>query len=964
MNALMVKLMAIGITVTQVFTKPVDQIRVQFNPQTDEAAVHQILRDGCAYMMKQFGQEQIDLEPLFLMMIENTKAAQKKAKAESELDTELVPKKEESFSERLSRQIDLDLMLKSYKFYCKNEASEGAGIQLAEVITFYNEVMKDLPDVKLLRGYKLPESTIVLDGNGQRFNEIFGDGNRRTHIPLSEIPEHVRKAFIAAEDKSFYQHSGLDIHGVIRAFASALTSAGRPQGGSTITQQVVKNLLLNDDLTFERKMREMVLAARLEKVLSKDEILELYLNMIYLGRSSWGIEMAAKSYFGKSARDLTVAEAALLAGLTKGPNYYNPAKNMERAKDRRQYVLGRMKEDGYIEDNSFQTANAQGIELVEFESPRLRAGFYYLDAIARQAKELANLELNKSSYTIQSTIHTQLQKAVERSLQDGLASYEASTGRRTWSEPQGSIAEDIEKYQTTWQAVLPQVKARMYDVQWTLAVVLDTRRPRVGLADGRELPLQGPASHIKRFKVYDLIFVSLKSSGRNTVAELKIPPDVQGAAVVIENKTGRVLAITGGFSYAASQFNRATDALRQPGSTLKPFIYLAALNLGYQPNTLIPDVPVRLPPIEARGDWWSPKNYDGGSRGLVTIRRAVEQSLNLPTARIMSQLGSSPREGLAYVQDITKRLGLYEETVKYYPWVLGAQPVRLLDLALAYATVANDGLKPQAHFFDRIESNGQVVYQRPPSTLRPMNEIQRDSVPNSYRIPFYQLRRILEGTLERGTATAMKSLAGKVAGKTGTSNDENDAWFVGFTKDITVAVWVGYDSRRIRRGLGHRFTGGRVALPIAQKILEASFEVYKPAEPLPPPPSEIVSLIAEAPVNLLTGQVGAGQFREVFRRDPSGRYVINSRTRLLRGHEVALGYRQGPSEEDNPFGAPSWDPRFGGWPPYAPRMPGPPPGYYNPGAENPYEMGRRRRRQVDPFFGYPPFFRGFPLGGP
>ncbi len=961
MNALIIKLMAVGLTVSQVFTRPPEQVRTQFNPQTDQAVVAQLLKDGCGFMMKQFQAEKLDVEPLLLLMIENARKAKERTAAEpaapvireeGDLSAD-APPRVASFTEQIARDIDIEMVLTLYKSFCKNEQVDLSKIKFDEVINYYNKEMSNLPDVNQLRGYKLPESTIVLDRNGARFSEIYGQGNRRTHVPLAQIPEVVRRAFVAAEDKDFFKHKGLDPAGVARAMVSSLMGTGRPQGGSTITQQIVKNLLLNDDLTFERKMREMVLAQRLEKVLKKDEILELYLNMIFLGRSSWGVEMAAKSYFGKSIKDVTPTEGALLAGLTKGPNFYNPERNRERAQDRRQYVLFRMKEDGYINDDIFKTATEAPIQLTAFEGPAKRGGYYFLDLINRDAKDTAKIELHKKSYIVRSTIHTELQKLTEKALQDGLADYEAQSGRGKWVGPQGSIAEDLRSEGATWQDTLPKVKAELYDVQWPLAVVLDTRRenPKAGLADGRIVPLRVGPNILRRLKKYDLVFVTVSENRKNTVATLRLPPTVQGAIVVLENKTGRVLSMAGGFSYAASQFNRAYDAARQPGSTLKPFIYLSALNLGFQPNTLIPDTPVNLPPIERGGKYWSPKNYDGGSRGLVTMRRAVEQSLNLPTARIMSELGRTPTEGLDYIRGVTQELGIYRNATRYYPIVLGAQPARLIDMAVAYATVANDGLKPQVHFIDTIEENGRAVYQRPRFNPQP--------TPSVDRVSYYQLRRILEGTLLRGTATKLKDLAGLVAGKTGTSNDENDAWFVGFTNDIVVAVWVGYDNRNVRANLGDRFTGGRLALPIAEKVLRASFELYRQPEPLGPPPAEIANLIAEYPVDLATGEFGQGNFREVFRRDQGGRNIVNSHRQILRGGETMLGFSHQRGEEDDMRAIPGWGPGEDRLPPGYYRQQ-PPPGYYQPGVEDQYELWRRRQRQVDPYYRFPNYR---PYGG-
>jgi len=967
MNALIVKVLAVGLTLSQLFTQPPEQFKAQFDPVADQAQVQTLLSAGCHFMIKEFQAEDMDFDFLFSMMIGNAEAEKEKAqrlqseaKANAAVATPGVPA-EKTFTDKLMEQVDIPGLHAAYKQFCKNEKLEKSPIDLAEVIRFYNAAIGELPDHNKLKGLKLPESSILLDQNDQKFTEVYSDDNRRRWISIKELPEHVKKAFVAAEDKRFFEHNGLDIRGIVRAFSSNFSGKGRPQGGSTITQQVVKNLVVGDDLTFERKMREMVLATRVEKLLSKEQILELYLNYVFLGRASWGIEMAAQSYFAKSARQLSHAEAAFLAGLTKGPNYYHPERHADRALERRDYVLGRMKDDKYISEADYEAANAQPVKIIAYDPPRTKGGFYFIDEINRQAKKLLSIpSLTSASYTVYSTLHSDMQKAADRALQDGLQSYEAQSGRMMFRGAEGSLKGDIEKYNKTWQEILPKVRPRLFDVQWPLAVVVQpagrvtvnrngqrrvvSQGVKVGLADGRVVSLTGNSKTLGSLKLYDLIHVNVSEKRKSVSAELRIPSTVQGAVVVLENKTGKVLAMSGGFSYAQSQLNRVTQTTRQTGSTLKPFIYLAALNLGYQPNTLIPDTAVSFPPINKGGHWWTPKNYDGGSRGLVTIRQAVEKSLNLPTARIMAAMGppGNPAAGLDYVQGVTKELGIYKNTERVYPFVLGAQPARLIDMAVAYATVANDGLKPTPQFIDKLVKDGQVVYQRPRFNLQPLRSVDR--------ISFYQLRRILEGTLVRGTATRIKRWAGAVAGKTGTSNDENDAWFVGFTKDITVAVWVGYDSRRIRSSLGGRFTGGRVALPIAEDVIEASFKVLGDKQPLPGPPAEIRDEVFELPVS---GYSAVGGL-DVFRLEKATRRLRHTRTDLLSPQEMAMLPLM-EDEEENPddqlpdlaeseYRHPEAEQTAA-----ADR--------YIPGAEEPHDLWRQRNRKVEPIFARPVFFK-------
>jgi penicillin-binding protein 1A len=968
MNPLVLKMLAVGMTVSQLYTKPVEQFRTHFDPQSEQKEVTQILNAGCGFVTKELGAESMKIDVILNLIMKNIESAKSKANnvPADVVDDEIegVVKENKSApnaTDRIMAKLDFTTLNHAYKQICKGESIENSSVKLDEVISFYNTAMADVKDHTILKDLRLPEATAILDGNGKRFTEVYSDNNRRNWMPISEIPVHVRHAFVAAEDKRFYQHKGIDLNGIIRAFIWGFMN-GKQQGGSTITQQVAKNLVVGDDLTFERKMREMLVAARIEQMLSKEKILELYLNYVFLGRSSWGVEMASKSYFGKSVRELTPAQGALLAGLTRSPSKYSPDKDMAQARRVRDQVLGRMDEDKYLPAGVAQAEMKQEIKVVEFESPRTRGAYYFIDEIQREAKRRAKIpSLTSGSYIVKSTVNFDMQRAADLALSDGLAEYEARSGRAAFRGAVGSIADEILKYNLSWKELLPKARSRFYDVQWPLATVLEFPKKgatgiKVGLVDGRIATLTVNSAIQAALKPFDLLFVRVIENKKSLTAKILVPPKVQGAVVVMEAKSGKILAMSGGFSYADSQLNRVTQTARQPGSTLKPFIYLAALGLGYQPNTLIPDVPVLLPPIGRNHESWSPKNYDGGSRGLVTIRQAVEKSLNLPTARIMSEMGDTAPQGLDYVRGITQELGIYKQTVRFYPFVLGSQEARLIDLATAYATVANIGLKPIPHFFDEIDhQDGSDAYTFPKVKDPKTGEMREPlfPVPSIDRVAFYQLRKILEGTLtKRGTgyADSRQDLLGYVAGKTGTSNKENDAWFVGFTNDVVVAVWVGYDSRDIKSSLGARFTGGRVALPIAEKVIRKSFEIF-PKNLLAGPPDEIKDKVLEYPINDRSGEFRGGNFLEVFRVGANKNAPVNTRMNILRGDEAAMYLSDPVGEEENAYGTQNLaddDQEGGRWVDQESTSNRQRP--YQPGADDQYDLWRLRGRNVDPIF--------------
>jgi penicillin-binding protein 1A len=922
MTPIIVKLFAAALALSEVTTAP-QAVKTHFDPVQDQSAVVQILRNGCDHMKQAFDIESINLDDLISTALDDPKAAGANIPAFHGLN----------FG-------DLNT---AYHQFCKNEPITTPVVDLGQVIDFFNNAAGDLPDPATLKDRKLPSLSTVLDGSGKNFADVFQPGNRRIWIALDSVPDQVQKAFIGAEDRRFYQHHGVDERGIIRAFIGDLADPGRPQGGSTITQQVVKNLLVGEDVTYERKIREMIVASRLENTLSKTQILELYLNSAYFGRASWGIEMAARSYFGKSAKDLTLGEGAMLAGLLKGPNYYNPDRHPDRAKDRLTYVLDRMQEDSVITADQKNKALASPPRLIAFSLPHRDSGFHFVDFLGREAKADGVNSLTAEPYVVHSTIDAQLQHDTEAALQEGLAHYEMSTGRAVFRGPEANIADAVNKLEVdnkagtpAWQQALQAVRLPLYDVHWTPAVVLEKGGKtgdgavRVGLPDGRIVPLAAWSAAIKRsLGLYDVVYVNVveprhaaakiknsrdsKTKSRDlsggALAQLRVQPTVQGAALVLENKTGRILAMAGSFSYPLSQLNRTAQTQRQPGSAMKPVTYLTALQRGLQPNTLVLNDPITFPPIGAatngrdvisrefgdnarEEDYWSPRNDDYSQGGVLTLRRGLESSVNLVTAHLLDGgIDAQPEKSLDDICATAIAAKIYSECVRYYPFILGAQPVKMINLAAFYAAIANEGALPQPHGIDSIALDGHTVYQYPDAPLPRIGAADPAA--------FYQLKTILQGVVARGTARAIASLSPYVAGKTGTTEDAVDGWFIGFTNDVTVAVWVGYDNANgKRRSLGPSEDGARVALPIFEPIIQAVWaDGVAPKTPLAGPSPAARRDLVDIPIDYLSGnRMNGGNFVEHFRRSADGQ-IADTQYQLV-SQEDAYADQSG---ESNPF---------------------------------------------------------------
>ena len=604
-------------------------------------------------------------------------------------------------------------------------------------------------------------------------------------------------------------------------------------------------------------MKEMIVATRLEKTLSKDKILEIYLNLINLGRNSWGVQKATENYFpDKFVGDLGLNEASFLAGVTHSPNRYEPEYNMDKIASRQKFVLREMRQNGYITEEQEASIDPWNLK---FSSRQVAKSSYFKQAVKEDLiKRLGEEEADKGGLFVFSTQRPTLQAALERGLQDRLYAFEDEKGRLKWNGPLGNLInkkfsdltveeQAIFADERNWSEKLVRFRSLYQDVQWPVATVINRDGQGVlmgvlnldGSTDFKYLRASKSGWAAEAYNtliVGDVVFV--KDQDKKVV--LRTIPKVQAAGVVIEAKTGRVLALSGGFSYHDSQLNRAIHSIRQPGSTVKPFTYLAALNQGRQPDQTYPNAPVYFEPIHLPGEKkirrfrkcnaWSPSNYSSGGASYMTMRRGLETSNNRVTARVLKSVSPGDDElSLEYVRGIFTDFGVYDNPGDCYPVILGSQETNVLRMATAYAAIANGGTLIEPHFLD-TEAN-QGLLKNLPST-HPIYSVDAVSL--------YQLKNILAGAVERGTGYALRDFTGYVAGKTGTSTSYNDAWFMGFSNDIVVGVWVGYDngSESAKKNLlGTAGTGGSLAAPIAKEVFEEAFKIY-PKTPLinnPPP---------------------------------------------------------------------------------------------------------------------------------
>jgi penicillin-binding protein 1A len=737
---------------------------------------------------------------------------------------------------------------------------------------------KDLPDYSQLQDYEPPVMTRIHASDGALLAEYARE--RRLYLPIQAVPKLVTNAFVAAEDKNFYEHGGIDFSGIIRAgivYVQNYGSNRRPQGASTITQQVAKNFLLSNEVSLNRKIKEVLLALRIERAYSKDKILELYLNEIYLGLGAYGIAAASLLYFDKSVHELTIAEAAYLAGLPKGPNNYNPFRQRDRAIERRNYVIDRMVEDQYITAQEGEKAKKEPLNVTPHPTgAHMFAAEYFAEEVRREIYErYGEKKLYEGGLSIRTTLDPKFQVMARKALTDGLVRFDEAQG---WRGPLAKI--DVSG---DWGAKLAEIKSLADIAPWRLAVVLETsdQAARIGLQPARD-PV-GTVSRERQVGIFALDGVkwakSERSKGGPKVSQILQPgdviyaepigkdsgqyrlrqiPEVSGAMVVMDPWTGRVLALVGGFSYDQSQFNRATQALRQPGSAFKPFVYAAALDNGYTPSSVVLDAPIEIeqgPGMAA----WRPENYEGKYYGPQTLRFGLEHSRNVMTVRLAQDVG------MPLIGEYAKRFGVYDDLPPYLSFALGAGETTVLRMTAAYSMFANGGKRIKPTLIDRIQDRyGHTTYRHDERECRGCDADQWKKQPEPILVDrreqvldpmtAFQVTWMLKGVVERGTATVVQEVGKPVAGKTGTTNDEKDAWFIGYTPDLTVGVYIGYDKpRHLARGA----TGGHLAAQIVKDFLKVAL-ADKPGVDFSPP-SGIKLIRIDAKTGLRPGPGASGK---------------------------------------------------------------------------------------------------------
>ena len=697
------------------------------------------------------------------------------------------------------------------------------GILIFGVLWAYSN---SIPDYKFLKNYKPPVSSKVYSGDGELVADFSKE--KRIFVPYNSIPKNVINSFLSAEDKNFFSHPGVDAKGVLRALInniSNIISSKRLEGASTITQQVAKNFLLTNEVSINRKVKEAILAFRIERALSKQRILELYLNQIYLGSGAYGVAAASLEYFDKSIKDLNYAEAALLAALPKAPSKYNPYRNNELAKFRRDLVLKNLFENKHISLEAYNKFKFEKIKLNKIKKVFLEDAQYYIEDVRKNViGTLTYDKVYKQGFNINTPIDLELQRIATKALRDGLVAYDK---RKGWRGPLSN-----KNYSENWNNDLKKYNLEN-SINWKLAIVkkLNKFSAEIQTEDKHEgkIEFQDISWTKKEFNellnVGDIVYVKKID---DKIYSLKQLPKINGGIVVMDPYTGRVLALSGGFSFKKSEFNRATQALRQPGSAFKPFVYALALENNYTPTSLILDAPIVLDQGEDL-KMWKPENYGKKFYGPSTLRTGLEKSRNLMTVRIAQNLG------IKKIVNFSKHLNIYDNPEELLSISLGSAETTLLKLTSAYSAFVNGGKLVNPILIDRIQdSEGKTIYNNSKRKCVNCDQISYlgedyPIIENNYKKAFspqtaYQMTSILEGVVQRGTAKKLRNLKLNIAGKTGTTNKNTDTWFIGFTSNLLIGVFVGSDSPI---PLGRYETGSKTALPIFKEFVKKAVKKFE-----------------------------------------------------------------------------------------------------------------------------------------
>ncbi|MGC8203479.1 penicillin-binding protein 1A [Aliiroseovarius sp. PTFE2010] len=773
---------------------------------------------------------------------------------------------------------------------------------------------RDLPNHEQLASYRPPTISRIYSNEGRIIDEFARE--RRLFVPADEIPDLVKHAFISAEDKNFYVHKGYDLRGMIAA-ALAAVDGGTLRGASTITQQVMKNFLLSSDRSAERKIKEIILASRLEKTLGKDDILALYLNEIDLGARSFGVAAAAQTYFNKSLSELSSEEAAFLAIHPKAPYSYHPVKNYDAALQRRNFVLREMYENGYLPVEEYERARNQPILSVQngdYDSFRssLPTRDYFTDEIRRQlSKNFGEEEFFEGGLSIRATVDPELQAKAARALRAQLEDLD-----RSWGEWRGTgqSIDPAALQNGTWREALQDLRvARDIDLdgKWHVAVVqavgdqqLDIliegidEDPAEPWIVGRKDTAWFRGSLRDNFDVGDVVHVRRMTTGDDGTGDfirwtLRQVPEVQGGFLAMDVNTGRVLAMQGGFSYQHSVFNRATQATRQPGSSFKPFVYAAALDSGFTPATILVDAPIE---INTPDGVWRPQNASRQFYGPTPLRTGIEQSRNLMTIRLGQEVG------MDLVSSYANRFGVYDNMQPYLANALGSDETTLFKMVAAYAMFANGGERVEPTLVDRVQDRwGQTIYRHDqrqcvdctradiPPDLAPKIVSNRGRVIDA--ITAYQLTSMLQGVVQRGTARGRVNLPVPVAGKTGTTNDGKDAWFVGFTSQIVAGCYIGYDRPRSMPGA----SGGKFCAPVFNEFMQDATAKYGGGKFRVPPGGHFIKIDRFTGARLADSASGPNVVAEYFRDGEEPVFGIAFDGGFAMGSNLPMFLPDGPS---------------------------------------------------------------------